>query len=165
MAHTYLAHGPYFKLNLTPLIPSIIQLYLVAYNVLDLFLCCASWHCIYFMLFCLASAPLSFRGVIAYPSNSFLNFSSSSFHQKYTAQQRCSSLTPPASVFRDTPCHGPLLSQDFFDLLVLQAGRGFFVVVVLNCILYISLIIVSDLTLPSFSYLVCKMQRVNQNNL
>lgn len=165
MAHTYLAHGPYFKLNLTPLIPSIIQLYLVAYNVLDLFLCCASWHCIYFMLFCLASAPLSFRGVIAYPSNSFLNFSSSSFHQKYTAQQRCSSLTPPASVFRDTPCHGPLLSQDFFDLLVLQAGRGFFFVVVLNGILYISLIIVSDLTLPSFSYLVCKMQRVNQNNL
>lgn len=59
MAHTYLAHGPYFKLHLTPLIPNKLQLYLMVCNVLDFFLCCAlEYYMFCVVLFTLKSPVL-----------------------------------------------------------------------------------------------------------
>lgn len=117
MAHTYLAHGPYFKLHLTPLIPNILQLYLMACNVLDFFLCCALEYCMFcVVLFSLKSPVLQGNYYVSFYFFKLLF----SFYQKQLIMDVITS--PTSSVFRDTVFHGLLLSQDFFNLLFFRHG-------------------------------------------
>lgn len=160
MAHTYLAHGPYFKLHLTPLISNILQLYLMACNVLDFFLCCALEYCMFcVVLFSLKSPVLQGN---YYASFYFFKLLLIQLLSEI-AHHRCDNLPHLLSI-QGHCLHDLLLSQDFFNLLFFRYGSFLFLFLLFLLHLVHISIIVSDLTFPSLSYLVNKIQRVNQNN-
>lgn len=124
--HTYLAHSPYFKLYLS-LICYIMQLYLMAYNVLDL-------HSVLCLCICF---PFCCFSLVGY----------------FSLESSC----PKGDYFlnRINSAAMPLPQQRFlwlFDLVVLQVGRMYVFFLFLLHFVHKSIIFTSS----SLSYLVCK---------